>query len=197
MIGLIRVRHNYVGTLRFKAPNLIRLLHETAKGLPQMIDAGGGEEPYALRDPVVKALERMQWYLWHGNVFRALQAIESITMHLDAASAETSDDTVRKLRKAVEESQTYIVHSAGFIPNYGERWRYSARTSTAFVESTVNQVISTRTVKQQQMRWSPRGAQLLLQVPTQVLDEDLRAMFGRWYPMFATDPRDQEEPQAA
>jgi len=42
-------------------------------------------EPYALRDPVLKALERTKWYLWHGNVFRALQEIESITMDLDAA----------------------------------------------------------------------------------------------------------------
>ncbi len=32
---------------------------------------------------------------------------------------------------------------------------------TAFVESTVNQVISKPMVKKQQMRWTPRGAHLL------------------------------------
>jgi len=50
------------------------------------------------------------------------------------------------------------------------------------VESTVNQVVSRRMVKQQQMRWTQRGAHLLLQVRTQVLNEDLREIFGRWYP---------------
>jgi hypothetical protein len=43
-------------------------------------------------------------------------------------------------------------------------------------------------VKQQQMRWTKRGAHLLLQVRTQVLNEDLRTTFGRWYPgMASTD----------
>ena len=55
------------------------------------------------------------------------------------------------------------------------------KESTAFVESTVNYVVSKRMVKKQQMRWSQRGAHLLLQVRTQVLNEDLRKTFGRWY----------------
>jgi hypothetical protein len=175
----------------------LTILQQTAKGLPQRIDVGNGEEPYALRAPILKTLESTKWYLWHGNVFRALQEIESISMDLDATGAETADATIRKLLKAVEEFQTYIEKNAGFIPNYGERWRYGERISTAFVESTVNQVISKRMVKKQQMRWSPRGVHLLLQVRTQVLNEDLRTTFGHWYPRFATDPRDREEPQAA
>ncbi len=49
-------------------------------------------------------------------------------------------------------------------------------------ESTVNQVISTRMVKKQQMRWTKRGAHLLLQDRAQVLNDDLRTTFARWYP---------------
>ena len=56
--------------------------------------------------------------------------------------------------------------------------------SSAFVESTVNQVVSKRMVKKQQMRWSPTGAQLFLQVRTQVLNNDLATHFQRWYPDF-------------
>jgi hypothetical protein len=67
----------------------VTVLKQTAKGLPQRIDTGDGEESYALRDPVVKALESVKWYLWHGNVFRALQEIESITMDLEAGAAAT------------------------------------------------------------------------------------------------------------
>ena len=51
----------------------------------------------------------------------------------------------------------------------------------AFAESTVNQVISKRMVKKQQMRWTKRGAHLLLQVRTQTLNGDLRDTFCRWY----------------
>jgi hypothetical protein len=40
-------------------------------------------------------------------------------------------------------------------------------------------------VKKQQMRWSLRGAHLLLQVRTRVLNDDLSADFARWYPGFA------------
>lgn len=54
--------------------------------------------------------------------------------------------------------------------------------STAFVESAVNQIVSKRFVKKQQMRWTKRGAHLLLQLRTRVLDNDLRELFRRWYP---------------
>jgi hypothetical protein len=37
-------------------------------------------------------------------------------------------------------------------------------------------------VKQQQMHWTERGAHLLLQVRAQVLNGDLRSVFGRRYP---------------
>src|SRR5262249_4521293 len=67
-----------------------------------------------------------------------------------------------------------------FIPNYGDRYRHGETIATAFVQSTVNQVVSRRVVKKQQMRWTQRGAPLLLQVRTRVLNDDLRAAFGRW-----------------
>ena len=37
-------------------------------------------------------------------------------------------------------------------------------------------------VKKQQMRWTPRGAHLLLQVRTRVLNDHLASDFHRWYP---------------
>ena len=37
-------------------------------------------------------------------------------------------------------------------------------------------------VKKQQMRWTPHGAHLLLQLRTRVLNNDLAADFNRWYP---------------
>jgi len=37
--------------------------------------------------------------------------------------------------------------TAKLIPNYGERWRYGETITTAFGESTINQVVSKRMVK--------------------------------------------------
>ena len=37
-------------------------------------------------------------------------------------------------------------------------------------------------VKKQQMRWTPRGAHLLLQVRARVLNDQLAGDFHRWYP---------------
>jgi hypothetical protein len=66
-------------------------------------------------------------------------------------------------------------------------------------ESAVNQVISKRMVKHQQMRWSPRGAHLLLQVRTRALNDDLAADFARWYPGFthSSEATCDDQPSAA
>ena len=106
---------------------------------------------------------------------------------------DTDDPTEKqkKLLQKLEEFETYIRNNAGLIPNYGEQWRYGETISTAFVESTVNQVVSKRMVKKQQMRWSQQGAHLLLQVRTRVLNDELRAVFRQWYPNFAQEDEDQ------
>jgi hypothetical protein len=71
-----------------------------------------------------------------------------------------------------------------FIPNFGERYRQGEMISTAFVESTINQVVSKRFVKKQQMQWASRGAHLLLRTRTKVLNDDLEAVFRGWYAQF-------------
>ena len=110
--------------------------------------------------------------------------MQTIEGDLEVAVATSADGTARKLLKAVEEFHTYITNNAGFIPNYGERYRHGERISTGFVESTVNQVVSKRMVKKQQMQWSKRGAHLLLQIRTRVLNGDWEATFRTWYPGF-------------
>lgn len=37
-------------------------------------------------------------------------------------------------------------------------------------------------VKKQQMRWTKKGAHLLLQVRAKVLNEELKKCFVKWYP---------------
>jgi len=45
----------------------------------------------------------------------------------------------------------------------------------------VNQIISKRMVKKQQMRWTPAGAHRLLQIRTRVLDHQLDNDITRWH----------------
>jgi hypothetical protein len=94
----------------------------------------------------------------------------------------------------VEEFHTYIENNGGFIPNYGERYRHGERISTGFVESTVNQVISKRFCKRQQMQWTKRATHLLLQMRVKTLNHELALLFRRWYPDFSVE---EDERRAA
>ena len=119
---------------------------QSAKGLP---DTMGEEETVPLRDEVVRQLERSKWFLWHGNVFRAMNVLTSILCDLEMASFEREDGKITKVCKMVREFHTFIDRNRAFIPNYEERYRNGERISTGFVESTVNQVVSRRMVKKQ------------------------------------------------
>ena len=59
-----------------------------------------------------------------------------------------------------------------------ERERLEHRL-TGFVESTVNEVVSRRFCKKQQMQWSKAGAHLLLQTRVRTLNGELGAIFKR------------------
>jgi hypothetical protein len=49
-----------------------------------------------------------EWYLWHGNVFQALNELQSLEMDLDAAAFESKNENSQKLLKGVEELHTYV-----------------------------------------------------------------------------------------
>ena len=93
---------------------------------------------------------------------------------------------IRNLFTYLADLNTYIKNHAGYIRNYGERYRNGERISTGFVESTINQAVSKRFCKKQQMRWTKRGAHLLLQTRTKVLNDELEDTFRAWYPQFRT-----------
>ena len=88
-------------------------------------------------------------------------------------------------------------HNQNFIPNYGDRYRHGEKISTAFAESAVNQVVTKRMVKKQQMRWTESGAHNLLQVRTKVLDDQLLETFVRWYPRMQTEHETEIQKKAA
>ncbi len=70
--------------------------------------------PSDLAAEVGKQLERLKWFLWHGNVFRALQVVSDLIFDLDVDAPDASQ---AKLLKAVTEFDTYIRANTGSIPN--------------------------------------------------------------------------------
>jgi hypothetical protein len=132
-------------------------MQQTTKSLPEI--TRNEEATYEVSAPFLRSLERLKRFLWYGTVYQALQVIQSVEGDLEVAVATSGDGTARKLLKAVEEFHTYIEWNQGFIPNYGERYRHGEGISTGFVESPVNQVVSKRMVKKQQII-SARGIPL-------------------------------------
>ena len=161
----------------------LTVLDQYAKGLVHC-DQTLGEE---IRDKI----ERLKWSLWHGNLYKAFYKIDDIESLI--YTFEETYPKFKQLLKAVEEFRTYITNNRHLIPNYGERYRHGEAIATGFVESTVNQVVSKRFCKKQQMQWSKRGAHLLLQTRVKTLNRELGSVFKRWYP----DMQVEEVPDAA
>jgi hypothetical protein len=113
------------------------------------------------------------------NPYQALQKLDDLEFDLEPL--EEKGVVFNKLYLKVVEFKGYIKANQQYIVNYGDRYRNDETISSSFVESTVNEVISKRFVKRQQMRWTKGGAHQLLQVRIQVLNEELRGTFGRWY----------------
>ena len=162
----------------------LTVLHQYAPGLAQ-VDAAGGQ---ALQD----GLKSIKWHLWHGN---AARAVEKIT-DLDATLAAHQDDPLlvkkygkcKPLTKLLADFQTYVEQNSTSIVDYAARQRYGERVSTGFVESAVNQVLAKRLVKRQQMQWTKKGAHLLVQARTKVLNEEWEDCFRQQYPGFRPLP---------
>jgi hypothetical protein len=106
-----------------------------------------------------------------------LHTLEDLTWDIG-----TESERAEELHDKLEEFMNYITANLEAIPNYADRHRHGEPIATGFVESAVNQVVSKRFVKKQQMRWTPTGAHRLLQVRARVLNQQLRDDFERWHP---------------
>ena len=143
-------------------------------------------------ESLVRRVESVKHYLWHGNSAKALDRLRVVEDELEGwgydengePNPQPGNAAAARMLKYARELDTYITNNAGSIVNYGEWYRNGERISTGFAESTINQVVSKRMVKQQQMQWTPEGAHLLLQVRTQVINDDWEATFRSWYPDF-------------
>jgi hypothetical protein len=154
----------------------VTVLQQQTKSL--MAEAGRAETGKA----IAKRIESVKHLIWHGNVAEVLERLHDLLEDLDLIRVHSA--AAEKLACGMTEFEIYIRNNREFIPNFGERYRQGETITTAFVESTINQVVSRRFVKKQQMTWTLRGAHLLLQTRTKVLNNELENVFRSWYPQF-------------
>jgi hypothetical protein len=81
----------------------------------------------------------------------------------------------------------YLSGQSAWLVNYAERHRAGLRVGTALTEGTANFRVHRRMNKSQQMRWSRRGADLLLQARCAVYDGTFGSDFGQTFPL-VNDP---------
>ena len=118
-------------------------------------------------------VERLRHLLWNGHHEKACEALGRIAGW--AKDASVLDDPAmgagaRRLVARCTELRSYVETNEGALIDYGQRHRAGKPISTSRAEGTVNQLVSARMNKRQQMRWSPRGAHRVLQVRAAVLD---------------------------
>jgi hypothetical protein len=134
---------------------------------------------------LAETIERIRWRLWHGQVRRALDLIAEtvVTVVAPADHTEPIAGAARKVTRLLGDLETYVSGQSNIIIDYAAARRREEPISTAITESMVQWLLHRRMNARQQMRWSPRGAHLMLKVRTSVvngtLDRDY-AVAERW-----------------
>ena len=95
----------------------------------------------------------------------------------------------RRLWTALRALDGDLVGRSDRLIDYGERHRARLRVGTALAEGTANFLVNRRMAKSQQMRWSRRGADRLLQVCCAVYNRALGPGFGHLFEPAPSQPR--------
>jgi hypothetical protein len=152
----------------------MRLRHaeQAAAGLPA--DAPDRAQAKAA---IVEQVKRLRWRTWNGKAKNARITLGRIRTLLSAFEGEP----VGKLKRALRAVDRYLRGQSAYLVDYAVRWRAGLRVGTSLTEGTANFLVNRRMAKSQQMRWSRRGADLLLQVRCAVYNGALGPGFGHLF----------------
>ena len=89
-----------------------------------------------------------------------------------------------KVRQHVADLLAYLERNEAALVHYAARRRRGEPIATSFVESAVDEIISWRMSKAQQMRWSRATVQPFLGLRAAVLNDTLEPAFRRRHPGF-------------
>ena len=168
--------------------------------LPRLEQTAGGllaDDParVAAKAVIVAEVERLHWRLWNGKAKDAQISIGRIRAVMHHFQGNKASGGPLRLRESCGPPCT---HWMGISPDRATGWSTTPSGSvpvgvgTAITEGTANFLVNRRMNKSQQMRWSRRGADLLLQVRSAVYNGTLGSGFGQGF-----QPANDPLPQAA
>jgi hypothetical protein len=134
---------------------------------------------------LVETIDRIRWRLWHGQVSRSLDLIGETLVTLEHPENDTSPgaNAARKVTRLLLDLETYVSGQSDIIIDYATARRQEEPISTAITDSTAQWLLHRRMNAKQPMRWSPRGAHLMLKVRTATANGTLErdhAAAERW-----------------
>ena len=121
------------------------------------------------RDELEREIQGAKWLAWHGKGGKAVARIKALDDRLLARAGYEFCTLWWNLCRV----GGYIQNNAGSLVNYGARHRRGLPISSSIAESAVNQVVSHRMAKKQQMRWTDEGAHCLAQIRVAALNNEL------------------------
>jgi len=119
----------------------------------------------------------------HPNTSRPIHQLEEIIDDMSMLR-EQGDLGTGRIWQLAQPLLTYIRSNKDAIVDYGARYRSGRRIASSLAESAVNSLTARRMVKKQQMRWSKRGARVMLQVRAAVMNGNLREQLSYEPPIF-------------
>jgi hypothetical protein len=132
---------------------------------------------------IVAEVERLHWRIWNGKAKNARISLDRIRMVMHHFQGEPgsrkSIAPSRKLWTALHALDGYLTGQSAWLVNYAERHRAGLRVGTSLTEGTANFLVNRCMNKSQQMRWSRRGADLLLQIRCAVYNGTFGSTYGQ------------------
>jgi hypothetical protein len=130
---------------------------------------------------------RIRDALWRGRAALGIELARTLAASLAeavpslppfyAGAASTAQGATARLTE-------FLKNNALILVDYARAREGGKRISTAPAESVMNHVINRRMSKRQQMRWSAKGAHLMLQARVDLLDDRLHGRYKARYPHF-------------
>ncbi len=126
---------------------------------------------------IVTEVERLRWRTWNGKAKNARITLKRLPTLLPTLKTRARPQAERALRVI----DRYLRSQSAWLVNYAERHRADLQVGTSIREGTADFLVNRRMAKSQQMRWSRRGADLLLQVGCAVYNGALGPDFGQLF----------------
>jgi hypothetical protein len=149
-------------------------------------NAAGGSDT-VLNELLCEKLPRIRYQMWNGKWRAALNRMGRIyraTKRLLGSLSTTEEERVQRFRRHIVDLRDYLRENWSGLRKYALEKRKGLRISSAPAESVMSHLVNQRMGKRQPMRWSCKGAHLLLQVRCAVLDGRLDSLFREWHPNF-------------